>query len=158
MTNYWEEELFPQFLGTIDSCTILELTNYQIQSELNRLAIRAISDFKFPQIGLEYLYDDSENIETGEDKGYYFVNDITQREYNVILARMKQYWVEYQISQERIFRNSYYDRDINSYSPGNMIDKLIKAYNTFKSAADTAEYNYGRVNTSKAPAIGDINE
>ena len=71
---------------------------------------------------------------------------------------MKQYWVEFQISQERLFANAYYDKDVRLHSPGNMIDKLIKMFVTFKNAADFAEYNYGRISKIGDPTIGEINE
>ena len=91
--------------------------------------------------------------------GYYFIEDeVGQKEFNVVLARMKQYWIEFQISQERLFANAYYDRDIRLHSPGNTIDKLIKMYTTFKTSADIAEFNYGRVSVTGEAVLGDINE
>lgn len=158
MRNYWEKVLFPQFLKTIDDCTLSELPFIDIQEQLNDLAIKSISSFKFPKISLEYKLDDTVNPDTGLPYGYYFVNDVTQREYNVIIARMKQHWVEYQISQERLFDNLYYDREIRIHSPGNTIDKLLKMMTTFKKIADDAEYNYGRVSSSGQPTLGEINE
>lgn len=162
MASYWEDTLFPQFLSSIDSCTIAEYTDYDIQSELNKLAIRAIADFKFPRISLDYTWDDTENTDiTDIAKGYYFdesSDSVTQKEYNVILARMKQYWIEFQISAERNFQNVYYDRDIRLHSPGNTLDKLDKMYKTFTKQADKAEYNYYRVNSSGTPKWGDIND
>lgn len=133
-------------------------TNFEIQNQLSFLVIRAVADFKFPNIGLEYAFDAEINPDTEEPYGYYFLNELTQKEHNVILARMKQYWVEFQISQERLFANAYFDKDVRLHSPGNMIDKLIKMFVTFKNAADFAEYNYGRVSKKGDPTIGDINE
>ena len=151
--------MFPQFLQTIDSCTLSDFTNFEIQNQLNYLVIRALNDFKFPKISLEYSLDETINDDTEEPYGYYFVeSEVGQKELNVILARMKQYWIEFQISQERLFANAYYDRDIRLHSPGNTIDKLIKMYNTFKTSADIAEFNYGRVSLNGEPAIGDVNE
>ena len=106
MNNYWENNLFPQFLQAKDSCTLSSLSNIEIQYELNNLALRAIADFKFPKISLLYDYDETINPETEVAYGYYFLEIITQKEINVILARMKQYWIEYQVSQERMFQKS----------------------------------------------------
>lgn len=155
--NYWETDLFPQFLNSIVSITLSELSNFNIQYELNNLAKRAISSFKFPRVSLEYEFDSTENSETEVPYGYYFTEDVSQREINVIVARMKQFWIEFQISQERLFDNAYYDRDIRLHSPGNTIDKLIKMLTTFKKIADKAEFDYGRVDDRGRPSIGAIN-
>lgn len=56
------------------------------------LVVRAINDFKFPKVSLKYDFDSTINNTTGEAYGYYFIsNEVTQREFSVILARMKQY-------------------------------------------------------------------
>ena len=158
MRNYWENNLYPQFLQTIDSCTLSEFTNFEIQNQLGYLVVRALEDFKFPKVSLSYDFEEELNPDTQAPYGYYFLNEnIGQREFNVILARMKQYWVEFQISQERLFSNMYYDKDVRLHSPGNTIDKLIKMFTTFRDAADKAEYNYGRVSDTRTPTIGDIN-
>lgn len=154
---YWENVLFPQFLMSVDSCTISELANFEVEMQLNNLALRAITDFKFPNISLEYDFD-TEVVEDDTFFKYYFKNEITQREINVILARMKQHWVEYQISQERLFMNIHFDKDIRLHSPGNTIDKLVKMLRTFQTMADTVEYNYGRVSNNGRPSIGDVNK
>ena len=155
---YWETDLYPQFLQSIDSCTIAEYSNYEIQDQIGRLAKRSITDFKFPKVPLTYEFDGTTNNDTGIEFGYYFDEEVTQKEINVIVARMKQYWVEFQLSQERIFQNSYYDKDIRLHSPGNTIHNLDKLFKTFKSLADRAEYNYYRVNSSGRPKWGDIND
>lgn len=90
--NYWENHLYPQFLQTIDSCTLSEFTNFEIQNQLAYLVQRALVDFKFPKVSLKYEFDSTDNDETMEAFGYYFISDeIGQKEFNVILSRMKQY-------------------------------------------------------------------
>lgn len=157
--NYWEENLYPQFLQSVNSCTLSDFTNFEIQNQLGYLAIRAVNDFKFPKISLAYEFDEAINPNTEIAYGYYFIDStVGQKEFNVILARMKQYWIEFQISQERLFANAYYDADIRLHSPGNTIDKLIKMFTTFRSVADKIEYDYGRVGNTGLPVLGDINE
>lgn len=118
-----------------------------------------MNDFKFPKVSLAYAFDAAINPDTEEAFGNYFISDdVKQPEISVILARMKQYWIEFQISQERLFANAYYDKDIRLHSPGNTIDKLIKMFTTFRSAADIAEFNYGRVSETGEPSLGEINE
>lgn len=157
--NYWENHLFPQFLQSVDSYTLSDFTNFEIQNQLNYLVIRALNDFKFPKVDLSFEFDATENDDTMEPFGYYFTStEVSQAELSVILARMKQYWIEFQISQERLFANAYYDRDIRLHSPGNTMDKLIKMFTTFRETADRAEFNYGRISGEGTPALGDINE
>jgi hypothetical protein len=56
------------------------------------LVERALVDFKFPKVPLTYEFEEQINDNTMESYGYYFVSDsIGQKEFNVILARMKQY-------------------------------------------------------------------
>lgn len=146
-------------MQSVDSCTLPQYNNEQIQDQLGYLVIRAITDFKFPRVSLAYDFDATINPKTEVAYGYYFISDeLTQKEYNVILARMKQYWIEFQISQERLFANAYYDKEVRLHSPGNTIDKLIKMFVTFKNTADIAEFNYGRVSELGESTLGEINE
>lgn len=159
--NYWEDNIFPQFLESVDSCTLSDLTNTILQDQLNMIAQRAIADFKFPKYTLAYEYDSEVNPLTGIPYGYYFTEldgALSQKEYNVIVAHMKKYWVEFQISQERLFQNAYFDKDIRLHSPGNTLDKLDKMYKTFISVALKAERDYSRVNPTGVPTWGDVNE
>lgn len=79
-------------MQAVDSCTLSDFSNFEIQNQLGYLVIRALSDFKFPKVSLEYDFDPTINPLTEEAYGYYFLeNNISQKELNVILARMKQY-------------------------------------------------------------------
>lgn len=146
-------------MQSVDSYTLSDFTNFEIQNQLNYLVIRALNDFKFAKVDLSFEFDETINDDTMEPFGYYFTSEeVKQPEFSVILARMKQYWIEFQISQERLFANAYYDRDIRLHSPGNTMDKLIKMFTTFRETADRAEFNYGRVSIEGTPTLGDINE
>ena len=160
--NYWSDCLYPLFLSSLSSCTYLSITDSELQEELDHLALRAIARFKFPKVGLDFIYD-----ETIEDmtlpvverkaKGYYFVNAVTYKELNVILAWMKVYWLEYQLSKEQLYENNYTDKDVTAFSPGSLLSSIQKAYDTFKATARREEEDYSRVSTNGTPAIGDIN-
>ena len=158
--NYWYSCLYPSFLSTLSSCTLASFTDQEIQGELSNLAIRAIAKFKFPKIELKYEYD-TEYIDDSQEekveKGYFFINDVTDKEINVLLAWMKVYWLEYQLSQEKNFKNSFYDKDVTAFSSGNLISNIEKTYRVFWEYAIREENDYGRVNTQGKPAVGDIN-
>ena len=160
--NYWSSCLYPLFLSSLSSCTLASYTDQELQNELDILVKRAIARFKFPKISLDYEYDETiENtnlpIVERSTKGYYFVNDIGYREIEVILAWMKVYWLEYQLSKERNYENLYADKDVKAFSSGNLISAIDKAYSTMMFTARKVEEDYGRVSANGKPAIGDVN-
>ena len=160
--NYWNSCLYPLFLSTINSCTYAEITDQELQDELDNLALRAIAKFKFPKVSLEYGYsneiiDNTLPIVEQQKYGYYFINNVTIKEIRVILSWMKVYWLEYQLSKERNYENLYADKDVKAFSSGNLIASILKAYESLTLAARKDEEDYSRVNKDGRPAIGDIN-
>ena len=160
--NYWSSSLYPLFLSSVSSCTMASYTDQELQNELDFLAKRAIARFKFPKVNLAYEYsneitDMTMPVVERSTKGYYFVNDVNYREYEVIVAWMKVYWLEYQLSKERNYENLYADKDVKAFSSGNLISAIEKAYNTMMQVARKTEEDYGRVGTDGRPAIGDVN-
>lgn len=160
--NYWSSCLFPLFLSSLSSCTLASYTDQELQNELDILAKRSIARFKFPKINLKYAYDGeiadmSLPVVERSTKGYYFIEEIGYREIEVILAWMKVYWLEYQLSKERNYENLYADKDVKAFSSGNLISAIEKAYNTMVATARKVEEDYGRVAANGKPAIGDVN-
>lgn len=160
--NYWSSSLYPLFLSSISSCTFASYTDQELQDELDKLAKRAIARFKFPKVSLAFAYDNtlqdnSLPVVDRSTKGYYFLNEVGYRELEVLLAWMKVYWLEYQLSKERNYENLYADKDVKAFSSGNLITAIEKAYSTMTSTARKVEEDYGRVRTDGKPAIGDVN-
>ena len=160
--NYWSSCLYPLFLSSLSSCTFASYTDQELQNELDILAKRAIARFKFPKVSLNYLYDniivdESLPVVDRSTKGYYFTAEVGYREIEVILAWMKVYWLEYQLSKERNYENIYADKDVKAFSSGNLISSIEKAYNTMVTTARKVEEDYGRVRIDGKPAIGDVN-
>lgn len=169
---YWKSCLYPLFLSTLASCTFASYSDEELQAELDNFALRAIAKFKFPKISLDFKYDDRyesgfkpkdadsaypSDEDTTERRGYYFLNDITIKEITVIISWMKVYWLEYQLSKERLYKDTIYDKDVKAFSNGNLISSIEKALYAFKTLAKETEMDYGRVNTNNKPSIGDIN-
>lgn len=154
--TYWSSDLYPLFLRTVSSCTYVSLTDAELENELSGLARRAIARFKFPKISLNYGFDTTMD-EEGIPLGYYFEEDPSMLELNVILAWMKVYWLEYQLSKERNYENVYADKNVTAFSSGNLISSMEKAYNALRTEARKCEEDYGRINKNGKPAIGDIN-
>ena len=160
--NYWSICLYPLFLATLDSCTYVQFTDQELQDELDVLAKRAIAKFKFPKISLAYAYDSTiEEVELPIVErvtcGYYFVNDVTDREIAVLVAWMKVFLLEQQLSRERNYQNLYADKNVKAFSSGALISSIEKAYTTMRNAARKDEEDYSRINEQGKPAIGDIN-
>lgn len=153
--SYWSSCLYPIFLSSLSSCTYSKLAELELQNELDMLAERAIARFKYPKINLSYEYDSE--LEEGIAKGYHFLNDVSFKEINVILSWMKVYWLEYQLSQERNYKNIYSDKDVKAFSSGNLINSIEKSYRAAWDFAKQTEEDYYRVNSEGKPAIGDIN-
>lgn len=148
------DTLYNQFLSSVSSYTLAQLSDDEIRAELFNLTQRSLAMFKFPKMALTYTAD--ENPHTGEIT-YIFDNDVTQRELNVVLAYMKVLWIEFQISKEERLRNQYYDDNVRTFSAANMIAQLNRMYENFLARAKDEEYNYGRVNSVGRPRLGDIN-
>lgn len=147
--NYWSSELYPLFLDSVSSCTYANCTDEDLQGQLDNLTLKAIARFKFPKISLKYAKDDN---------GYYWSEEVpTMREYLVLLGYMKMYWVEYQLSRERIYKNSYVDKNVTAWSPAALISSIEKAYTALRADARKVEEDYSRINKDGKPAIGDIN-
>lgn len=144
------DKLYSHFLSSISSYTLSQMQDFEIQAELANLAERAIASFKFPKMPLTYTFNESEQM-------YYFDNNITQKELNVLLALMKVAWIEFQISKEERFQSLYYDDNVKTFSSANMMAQLNRMYENLSAAAKQAQYDYSRVASDGRPRIGDIN-
>lgn len=148
MNKHWHECLFPLFLSTISSCTYASFTDEELMQELDNLAVRAIARFRFPRVDLAFEKDDN---------GYYFINDVTFREIDIIICWMKVLWIEYQLSKEQNYQNLYADKDVKAFSSGNLIASIEKAFNTMMMHARKAEEFYYRSKDNK-PTLGELND
>lgn len=147
------DKLYAQFLSSVSSYTLSELSDEEIQAELFNLAERAIAAFKFPKVPLAY----AETYDPSLGTVVSFDNNVTQKEFNVLLSYMKVFWIEFQVSKEQLTLNQYYDDNVRTFSSANMLAQLNRMYENFVAAAKQAEYNYSRVATDGKPRIGDIN-
>lgn len=147
------ETLYNQFLSSISSYTLSQLSDDDIKAELFNLAERAIAAFKFPKVSLTY----SEQEDDYGGLSHYFDNNVTQKELNVLIAHMKVYWIEFQISKEERLQTLYYDDNVRTFSTANMLAQLNRMYENFVKIAEKAEYNYSRIAADGRPRVGDIN-
>ena len=71
---------------------------------------------------------------------------------------MKVYWCENQISSSDNFDDMYTDANIKTFSRANAVDNNMKLMAEYRSYARDLENRYSRVNDSRKPSLGDINE
>lgn len=165
----WDDVLYPSFIPTIRGEYYGVITQDDIDEECFHLAERAVATFKFPKISTDYitfyairddqgnlvrttLQEHPEAIPHGEFKA-----DITQAEIEILIAWMKVYWCENQISNADNFEDLYTDQNIRIHSRANALDKNTKLMDTFRSYARQLETNYSRTSNTRTPTIGDIN-
>lgn len=167
--QYWDDVLYPPFRATIRGEYYGVITQEDIDEECFNLAMRAIAAFKFPKISTEYktfyavrnYNNEIEEVDINECPDAimhgYFVNDLTYAELEVLIAWMKVYWCEHQISNADNFDEIYTDANIKTYSRANAVDKNMKLMAEYRKYAQELETRYSRMNDSRQPSMGDIN-
>lgn len=156
MNNWTFKKIYRYFLAFVQSCTFADLLDDELEEELYKFLTRALADFRFPQVDLEY----SEILnERNEVIDYNFVDeDFGQREVNVILAYMRKYFLEWMLTREKNFEQQYYDADTKTHSMGNLVQQINTAYKNANKEANDINYDYTRSDKNRKPRIGAVNE
>jgi len=139
-------DIFKQFLTTIKSNTLADMTDADLTEYLNICMFRAASDFLFPRVSLSYTIAQPDT----DILGYYFTTDLGQEEINVLLALIESYWLEQQKNNEENMELKYFDKDVRTHSGGKMLAELDKLVKSAKVSAKKAQTNYGRSNNNKS--------
>ena len=171
----WDEVLYPSFRSTIRGSYYGIVSEDLIDEECFYLALRAISAFKFPKISTAYeiyyairkdngelLYTDIDNNPIQADaEGAIphgrFLNNLSYAELEIIIAWMKVYWCENQISNADNFDDMYTDVNIKTFSRANAVDKNMKLMAEYRKYARDLENRYSRVTDQQKPSLGDVN-
>ena len=165
----FDDVLYPSFRATIRGSYYGVITEDFIDEECYHLAKRAISAFKFPRISTEYKTFYAVRQEDGtlkevdqEEEGAIphgkFINTLSDAEIEVIIAWMKVYWCENQISNADNFDDMYTDANIKTFSRANAVAQNTKLMAEYRNYARDLENRYSRINTERRPSLGDINE
>jgi len=144
------KSLYPQILDSLKSNTLAEMTDHDIQLYFDNLIRRAVGDFLFPRIDLSYGL-----VSQSDPDDLAFVNDITQKEINVLLTLIKRFWLEQQIDDEEKMEQRYFDASIKTHSQANMLVSLRQRYVDSIKECEVAQQNYSRSVNNK-PTVGDI--
>lgn len=171
LENSWDELLYPHLWATIRGTYYGVISQEQMEEECFYIACRAVAAFKFPKISTDYevVYfirnEDGVFVEVNEeDENFddavphaFFVNKLSYDEIEVILAWMKVYWCEYQLSNADNFEDIYTDANIKTYSRANLVDKNLKLLKEYREYARDLENRYSRVTSVRKPSLGDVN-
>lgn len=148
--------IYEYFLSTISSCTFADLLDDELDEEMKRFLLRALVDFRFPQVSLDYGTVLDENQEV---VNYKFTDEnFGQREVNVLLAYMRKYFFEWILAREKNFELRYYDADTKTSSQSEMVKQISNSLKLAISEAEQASYNYGRTTKDHKVRIGSVNE
>lgn len=167
--QYWDDVLYPSFRAIIRGEYYGYISQDDMDEECFYLAKRAVATFKFPRISTDYITfyairDSEGNLEEVGEGEYpeailhgYFENDLTSAELEILIAWMKVYWCEKQISNADNFEDMYTDANIKTFSRANAVDKNMKLMAEFRDYARRLETDYSRTSASRTPTIGDVN-
>lgn len=101
----------------------------------------AIFRFRFPRIALDIIDASEVEGELQEVLDEYFVNNITQREIQVLATYMKHEWVRRCIASWEEVKMLYSNKD---FSQANHLDKLIKASDQIEKECNKNAATYSR--------------
>lgn len=101
----------------------------------------AIFRFRFPRIALDIVDASEADGELQEVLDEYFVNNITQREIQVLATYMKHEWVRRCIASWEEVKMLYSNKD---FSQANHLDKLIKASDQIEKECNKNAATYSR--------------
>jgi hypothetical protein len=167
----WDDVIYPVFRATIRGQYYATILRDAIDEECYFLTKRAVNAFKFPKISTDYttiyairiddntleqIKEDDERFEYAIPHAY-FNNTLTDAEIEVLVAWMKVFWCENQISNADNFEEMYTDVNIKTYSRANMVDKNLKLLETYREYARDLENRYSRVNKTRQSSLGEIN-
>lgn len=168
----WDDVLYTPFRATIRGTYYGVISEDQMDEECFNLACRAIVAFKFPKISTEYttfyavrngdgslttIPDEQIDEYVNAVKHANFVNELSYAEIEIIIAWMKVYWAELQISNADNFDDMYTDMNIKTYSRANAVDKNMKLMAEYRAYAKDLENRYSRINSEHKPSLGDVN-
>ena len=166
--QYWDDILYPSFVATIRGEYYGVVTQDLLDEECYHLACRAIAAFKFPHISTEYetfyairtndnTLEEVDDNEEGAIPHGAFLNNLTYAEIEILVAWMKVYWCENQVSNADNFEDIYTDANIKTFSRANAVDKATNLLKTYRLYAQDLENRYSRVSSTRTSSMGDIN-
>lgn len=172
LSNAWDDILYPSFRATIRGTYYGVISRDNMDEECYHLAKRAVQAFKFPKISTDYttfyaVRDEAGVLDIIDEEEIddmpnaiphaYFNNNLTDAEIEIIIAWMKVYWCENQISNADNFEDMYTDSNIKTFSRANAVDKNLKLLETYRKYARDLENHYSRVTSARKSSLGDIN-
>ena len=118
-----------------------------VERDWQELLKMAIAQFKYPRVILD-IEEVDPTSETSQLQTYQFVNDLTDREIQMLALYMKYEWVKRCIASWENIRQLYASKD---FSQANHLDKLLKLQSAIELEIHKMEGKYDR-SRDNAPA------
>ena len=120
-----------------------------VERDWQELLKMAIAQFKYPRVAL-----DIEEVDPTEDPSqlqtFQFVNDLTDREIQMLALYMKYEWIKRCIASWENIRQLYASKD---FSQANHLDKLLKLQSLVEHEIHKMEGKYDRSRNNAPAAI-----
>ncbi|WP_431785791.1 hypothetical protein [Paenibacillus lactis] len=129
------DDIYDRFLVKITDYELAELVDNEIENQLHKYLIGAISDFKYA----------SKKLANRDEVKSMFNEDLKDIEKEILAKFMIVHWLSPQILRLENVRNELGNKDFKLYSPANFLDKISKVRSDLRAEAnqDMVYYCYG---------------
>lgn len=127
-------DIYDRFLSKISDYELAMLVDADLDINLKKLLKNAISDFLYSK----------QDLSLREDANDRFLITLTESEQAILAKFMVVQWVNPQILRLENIRNELGNRDFQTFSPGNLLDKLtnLKRELIREATEDMIFYHY----------------
>jgi hypothetical protein len=131
------DEIYDRFLSKVTDYELAALLDTDLNTRLKKYLKSAISDFLYCQQDLSDRNEDSDT----------FNITLTESEQSILAKFMVVQWVNPQILRLENVRNELGNRDFQTFSPGNLLDKLsnLKKDLIREATEDMIFYHYNNL-------------
>ena len=119
-------EVYASFLSKITDDMYMELTPQDTDKIIEELLFSALPKFEFPRKELSYTLEEDEDDKGNSVFTYYFNNELTQEEINIISTYMIVEWIGQQLASIENVRMKYSGSDFKFTSQANHMQKLLQ--------------------------------
>lgn len=109
------DEIYDRFLNKVTDYELASLLNPDLVTQLLKNLKGAISDFLYCK----------QDLSSRDDAGGTFSITLTDLEQSILAKFMVVQWVNPQILRLENIRNELGNKDFQTFSPGNLLDKLL---------------------------------
>ncbi len=119
-------DVYTSFLSKITDDMYMELTPQDTYKILQQLLLSSLVKFEFPRQPLDYDVQEIENIDGDIQQEWFFVNQLTNEQINIIATYMIVEWIGQQLASVENTRMKYSGSDFKFTSQANHMQKLLQ--------------------------------